>query len=235
MGLPSYIINFEELKPIIKEAVESANIKAELGNVTLDTASLKIDLTPIINDINTIVTENQKQTTSLTSGMTNLQTIADLLTKIKDEHGANLQTMVDRINSLITLTTTSNDLLKSIGETLGAYNGSQKIVGKKINVLSGTTSTDYTLIQHFPKNSVLTAVTIASTSYTAVDCWSLYLGQIAMSEIFDSVYVKPFGDRKEFKKTLAIPAGEDLVLKFTNISNSGKTIFVDFEYIELNP
>jgi hypothetical protein len=231
MGLPSYIINFDELKQPIIDAINEAAISVTLGDITLDSTAISIDTSAI----ETILDE---MFVKLETTDNNMKLVSDtskqILTSIKAHDvsiNTHLTTITTKVEDIVTSMVDMHGLLEKIKEAL-ASEGTQRIVGESLAVPSIAGS--YTKTWNLTKDILITGFTISQSAWNFNDKWSLSIGGSFM--MFDKIHTKMRGEHKQLSKFLPVPAGTDITLTYDNTSSSNsKYVWADLEFLELEP
>lgn len=228
MGLPSYIINFDELIPIIKEAIDSADIKVDLDNLTLDASSLNIDTSKIEEIIKDILKEMVASKNALITASNTTKLIQQELQK----HGVMIdeaaQDLSDKLGKIFDEAKELYKILDEISNKLNS-NGTSKIKGFMLSV-PGVKKSYEIIFNERIKNILLRGITISQSAWNIGDKWNLKVGEVTL---FRDVYTKLKAEFKEFDKYYPVPRATDVVLTYDNVSGNSKVLWLDFEYVEL--
>jgi hypothetical protein len=229
LGLPSYVINFDEIKKPIIDAINEAAISVSVGDVTLDSGSIKIDTSAIEASLDEI--KGHLETVDSNSELVKT-TAADILSSL-NAHGesidGHLGELGAKIESIITTMTEMLDLLEEIKQAL-ASEGRQRILGESLAVpsVAGT----YTKTWTIDKDILITGFTISQSAWNSNDKWSLNVG--GTFPMFERVYTKMRGEHKQLSKFLPVPAGTPVTFSYDNTSSSNsKYVWADLEFMEL--
>jgi hypothetical protein len=229
MGLPSYIINFDEIKQPIIDAINEASIEVSVGDISMDSASISIDTTAIETALDDII---GKLTTVKDNSTLVKDTTSQILTSLTT-HDTNIQGKMDllgtKIESIIQSMADMYILLEKIKEQL-ASEGQQRAIGEAIVIpaIAGTYSKTFS----FDKDVLITGVTMSQSAWNFNDRWSLDVGAFNM---FDRIYTKLRGEHKQLSKYLPVPANTDIVFKYDNTSSANsKYVWFDLEFIEVD-
>lgn len=228
MGLASYIINFDELKSIIIDAIANSTISTTVDNVVLDNTSVTIDTSKIEGILNTILTSINNSKDFSNTINNSVKDISDLLISHNNSLNTNFSTLETNLTNILTNASQVYDLLKSI-ETKITSGGKQRIIGHKLDVAGINTN----FIDDFitDKDILLTGISISQSAWNTNDYWDL---KIIDYTIFRSIYTKIKGEHKSFGKYYPVPTGKKISLVFNNQSATSKEVWIDYEYIELD-
>jgi hypothetical protein len=228
MGLPSYVINFDELVEPIKQAFEMADIKLEIEQIELSDQNLNIntdEIEAMLEQIKVILTNVNGDTTSAKL------TAVDILNQLKD-HDLKLDIQLDdfqfKLQSMIDTLLDIHELLKAIdGQSVSE--GRQKMLGDSIEIIGVPQVTERLFV--FDEDILLTGVTVSQSAWNINDQWSIDIGGYTM---FDKMYTKMRGEHKQLSKFYPIPAGTEIKFRYDNTaSGNSKWVWVDLEFIEL--
>ncbi|QXN70271.1 hypothetical protein INTERNEXUS_231 [Bacillus phage vB_BspM_Internexus] len=229
MGLPSLIINFEEIKDPIIRAINEAAISVSVGDVTLDSSSITIDTTEIEKSLDDILSK-------LGTVDSNVRLVQDASKNILNSliaHDNNLKNSMDqlgtKLDNILSTTTSMFNILEEIKKQL-ATEGNQRAIGYSLAVPSVAGS--YTKVFTSDKDTILTGITISQSAWNNNDKWSLKIGDFIM---FDRIYTKNRGEHKELKKFFPVPANTPVTFQFDNTSSANsKYVWFDIDYIEID-
>jgi hypothetical protein len=229
MGLPSYIINFDEIKQPIIDAISEASFDVTVGDISLDSASISIDTSAIETSLDDIIS---KLTTVKDNSTLVKDTTKDILTALTT-HDTNMTSKMDmlgtKIEAIIESMAEMYILLEKIKEQL-ASEGQQRAVGDSIVIpaIAGTYSRTFS----FNKDVLITGISMSQSAWNFNDRWSLDVGAFNM---FDKIYTKLRGEHKQLSKFLPVPANTDIVFYYDNTSSANsKYVWFDLEFIEVD-
>jgi hypothetical protein len=227
MGLPSLIINFQELKQPILDAINEASLNVEIGDVTLDSSSISIDTSALEEKLDKVI-ENLTSTADSASLIST--TAKDILSAIKvhDETMKNSLTSLEgKIGEILVSMGKMQEMLDRITEQL-ASEGNMRISGEVLMIpsVSGTYTKTFTL----EKDSLLTGLTMSQSAWNNTDRYTLKIGDLV---IFNGLYTKQRGEHKIFSKYYPVPAGTVVTFSYDNKdSSNSKYVWVDLAFIE---
>jgi len=227
MGLASYIINFDELKPIILDAINNSTIKTSVDNVVLDNTSVTIDTSKIEGIMNNMLTSIKDGKDISTAIKTSTDNIADLLSIHDTTVNTGIGTLKTSIEAILTNAISTYNLLEDIRTQISPA-GTQMIVGKKIDLPA--IKQPYSLTFVFTKDILISGISMSQTAWTTSDNWNLNVGSFP---IFTNIYTKNRGEHKHFERYYPVPANTTITFVYNNDSATNKTVWVDFEYIEV--
>lgn len=229
MGLPAYVINFDELKQPILEAINEAAINITVDNVSLDSTSVTIDTSKIEESLKGI-------TTKLNSVNDNTILINETVTSIigaiqahDSSMGGYFNNLGKKVEDMIKTMLDMHSIMERISEQLAA-NGKQRMVGEQIAIPSIKNTMVKTV--KIDKDALFTGFTTSQSAWNDGDSWSLSIGDFKM---FSNIYTKRKGEHKQLSKFFPIPANTEVKFEYTNTSGNSKIVWLDVEYIEVPP
>jgi hypothetical protein len=227
MGLPRYIINYEELEPFLKEAVNEATIPVSISEIdfsgitsaSLDTTVIEGKMTSII-DINTLVN------TAFNDIITELQAVSDKLNTLNTENSEKLNKFnEEKVQAYLDETIKTRELVESIVEQLQPF-GNQRIQGYYKYVPPGRH--DY-IIEFISKDDIyLTALTMSQIGWKLEDTWSL---RVDGNDVFTNISTKEVAEKKSFTRYMKVDADVKIEFVLHNKSGNSRQLWVDFEYV----
>jgi hypothetical protein len=227
MGLPRYIINYEELEPFLKEAVGEAKIPVSISEIdfsgitsaSLDTAVIEAKMTSII-DINTLVN------TSFDDLITELKLVSDKLSTLNTDNSEKLSKFnEEKVQAYLDETIKTRELVESIVEQLQPF-GNQRIQGYYKYVPPGRH--DY-IIEFASKDDIyLTALTMSQIGWKLEDTWSL---RVDGNDVFTNIPTKEVAEKKSFTRYMKVDADVKIEFVLHNKSGNSRQLWVDFEYV----
>jgi hypothetical protein len=227
MGLPRYIINYEELEPFLKEAVGEAKIPVSIGEIdfssiteaSLDTTVIEAKITSII-DINTLVN------TAFNDLIIELQGLSEKLSALNTDNSVKLSTFNDeKLKGYLDETVKVRELVEGIVEQLQPF-GNQRIQGYYKYVPPGRH--DY-IIEFVPTDDIyLTAITMSQIGWKLEDTWSL---RVDNNDIFTNISTKEVGEKKSFTRYMKVQADSIIEFVLHNKSGNSRQLWVDFEFV----
>lgn len=78
---------------------------------------------------------------------------------------------------------------------------------------------------------ILSAITYSQSAWRPQDYWEMLIGG---DKVFNKIYTKELGERKEMKSVNLLGKGEKITIILNNDSGTSKDVWVDIEYIKLS-
>jgi hypothetical protein len=228
MGLPSYVINFDELVEPIKQAFEEADIKLNLEEIQLSDSSIDVNTDDIEGKLDEIVGILENIGKNTESTRLTAEDIYNQMVKHDEELKVQLDDFQFKIQAMIDTLLDIHDLLEKIsgGQTT---EGRQKMLGDSIEIEKTPQITSREFV--FEKDILLTGVTLSQSAWNNNDRWSLDIGGY---NIFEDMYTKMRGEHKQLSKFYPIPAGTVILFNYDNTASANsKWVWFDLEFIEL--
>jgi hypothetical protein len=229
MGLPAYIINFDEIKQPIIDAINEANIEISTEGLELDSATISIDTSEIENILEQL---KVKLSTISDTNIIIKETTQQILSSINHQ-GQTTDTKLNeislKIQEIIGQTIDIHKILEDIKEQL-ASEGRPEITGTSMAIpaISGV----YYKTFSFPEDILLTGITISQSAWNNNDYWDLKVGNFTL---FNKIYSKMRGEHKQLSKFFPVKANTPIVFQYNNreLGNS-KYVWFDLEFIRLS-
>jgi len=234
MGLPSYIVNFDEIKKPIMDAITEAQIQVNVGDVALDSEAINIDLTPIEDILKDLLGGSDVVKEVDTMILDSLNLVYDLMQELKIQSSTTHATLLAKLQQLLEESEKILDIVKKISESLLA-SGDNKIQGKmidaKVNSIfdSKRFITDFVFIE----DGVVYGITTSQSAWNDNDFWEMQ--HIAGSKTVDLVksYSKMRGEHKRFERPRPVSKGDTIRFIYNNESMSSKKVWVDLFWVEM--
>jgi hypothetical protein len=227
MGLPRYVINFDEAFGWVRDAVNQAvldeKIPIDLSKITnakINTADIELAIQTVI-DTNIYLNESFIEL--------NVQ-LAEIITylidsfPIMEEEFKKLNLLLDDV---LTLHKIIKEDIQNIILNLKGVPDPQKIKGyyDYIPPLKG----DYKITNTVNRDIYLTAITFSQIGWKLEDAISLVIDE---EEIFKNIGTKEIAEKKAFTKKMFVKANTPVHFVLHNRSGNSRQLWVDFEYIE---
>jgi hypothetical protein len=227
MGLPRYIINYEELEPFLKEAVSEATIPVSISEIDFSgITSASLDTTVIETKMASIIDINALVNTAFNDLITELQTVSDKLNTLNTENSEKLSKFnEEKVQAYLDETIKTRELVESIVEQLQPF-GNQRIQGYYKYVPPGRH--DY-IIEFISKDDIyLTALTMSQIGWKLEDTWSL---RVDGNDVFTNISTKEVAEKKSFTRYMKVDADVKIEFVLHNKSGNSRQLWVDFEYV----
>ncbi|AMS01141.1 hypothetical protein AR9_g056 [Bacillus phage AR9] len=228
MGMPSHIINREDLEQIIIQALNSNSLKVNLTGLKLpetvisgNTEGIETGMKSILDVLNTQSQNAQDLFMSVSNLLANTTIVEDLyIDRLYD-----LSLLVSR---LIAEELEINELLNKIKDYL-SLKGIDKSVSirKDIPSVNGT----YYLNCKVSEESNITKITSFQNQYDFSDCWDLRVNGVT---VFENVFSKGIEQRKYFSSPLKVIPTDRVEFLFYNNSGKQKTIYYDIDFLTIS-
>jgi hypothetical protein len=228
MGLPAYIINRDELKQLIIQAVNTASVKVSLDGATLSGITPEIDFSPIEEKLDLLSTTIGDQSISTD---TFLMTMNDIVIEMQ-----NLQKLYSgetyKFSNIVSLILAENLKIKKLLQDILDY---LSITGryKTINLYRNlpASHTVFYLTKVFTEPALLSSIQISQDKYDFEDYWELRHND---EVIFNKVYSKYTTEKKNFASFRKISPSDTIEILFYNRSGKSKTINYDIDFLAIS-
>jgi len=231
MGLPSYVINFEDLIEPMKKALSEADLNIDAGDIALDGAMITLDTTGIENQLTTLKTSLDNINGDTSTIETTANDILNALVAHNDGAQLQLTDIKSKIDTMLQTLTGIKDLLVGLGGD-SVNTGKQKMNGATIHI-EATPSNTYGANFTFSSDILITGFTISQSAWNLDDKWNLVVGSLP---IMENIYTKMRGEHKQLSKFMPVPTGTTINFSFDNtVTPNSKYVWIDLEYIDLTP
>jgi hypothetical protein len=226
MGLPRYVINFDEAYGWIRDAVNQGTLGERIPIDLSRMINAKINTDDIELAVQTIIDTNIYLNDEFKELNTHLAEIIKYLTDsvpIFEEEFVDVNGKLDEIL----------ELHKLIKEDIKSIMNNMKGLGKRrikgyydyIPPLRG----DYNVTHTVPKDIYLTAITFSQIGWKLEDAVSLVING---EEIFKNIGTKEIAEKKAFTRKMLVRANTPVNFVLHNRSGNSRQLWVDFEYLQ---
>lgn len=233
MGLPRYIINYEELEQHLKQAVNDAKIPVSIADIDFSQITeASLDTTVIESKMSSIIDINGLVNTAFNDIALELTGLSEKLTTLYNDNSEKLDKFnEEKVKAYLDETIKTRELVESIVEQLQPF-GNQRIQGFYKYVPPGRH--DY-IIEFTPTNDIyLTAITMSQIGWKLEDTWSLKtVGSHGTGdvEIFTNIPTKEVAEKKSFTRYMKVTANTKIQFILHNKSGNSRQLWVDFEFV----
>ncbi|ALN97809.1 hypothetical protein Bp8pS_130 [Bacillus phage vB_BpuM-BpSp] len=228
MSIASYIINFDELAQYITKSINESDIQLTVGDVTLDSSSISINTDKIDEILKSMSTKLNRVSDNTLLINDTVKNIIENITISSTNRDAYLKELDQKLSSIITNSLDIYNLVKKINDKLLSNDGFQTTVGNILEVPSSDGK--FTKRIKFDKDYSLAGVSISQSAWNNGDYWLLKIGDIT---IFNNIYTKLQGEYKKLYNTIPVPKGSEIVLEYNNPSGNSKSVWFDYELLEI--
>lgn len=229
MGLPSYVINRDELEQIIKESLinTSISIEAEMsGSIDNEGLDLDLDLEKIKETLDPVMEVLSKQEIAINDLYSSIFNFSIELSRKLEQNEEFANSVSSRISLLIAEKRKIKELAQKVYDSLKTSGNHRTFSFSRF--ITENSSSYVTMYSPDYDESHLTSITISQNNFHYLDYWSL---QINSEIIFDSIYCKGVNEKKNFSPSLKLERGDTIRLTFFNLSGKSKTINYDIDLL----
>jgi hypothetical protein len=235
MGLPSYVINFDELVEPMKKALSEADIKVDTSDISLDSSHINLDTSGIEGQIASLKEslDGINSDTSLIN--TTTENILNTLIEHNDTLDVQMEDIRDKVSSMVNTLVRIYNLLVTMNDdgenSRVEQDGKQRMIGATMEIRGEVIPYHTNFV--FEDDTLITGFTISQSAWNINDKWNLMVGDFPL---MDNIYTKMRGEHKQLSRFMAVPAGTEIVFNYDNsASANSKYVWIDLEYIELLP
>jgi hypothetical protein len=227
MGLPRYVINFDEAVGWVRDAINQGFLSKavpidlnDIKNANMDFGDIELMLQTII-DTNIVVNDKTKALNEA------LPKFWEYLYETRPEFKEEFEKTNEMLNEVLRLHKVIKEDLKTILKNLSGL-GIQKMKGyyDYIPPVRG----DYKIVNTVDKDIYLTAITFSQIGWKLEDAISLVIED---EPIFKNIGTKEIAEKKAFTKKMFLEANTPVEFVLHNRSGNSRQLWVDFEYIEV--
>jgi hypothetical protein len=225
MGLPSLVINRDELPAILKKILSEVSMKVSLENAKVEGLELDLGEEEIETLIDVIVEKTDAKSITVQDiymAVINVQTNMSVL---QSSYSNALTDASFNLTSLLNEQKAVETLLQRIIDYLSIKGIPYSIPLRQ--VIPGSEG-DFYLTFSSIRECLLTSVFSFQSEYRFEDSWSLYVNN---ELLFDHVGTKYTEERKNFSSHYGIKSGDTIRIVFHNYSGKTKTINYDIDFL----
>jgi hypothetical protein len=225
MGLPSLVINRDELPAILKRILSEVSLNVSLENAKVEGLELDLGTEQIEALIEAISEKTDAKSISVQDIYMAVINVQANMSTIQSSYSNALTDASFNLTSLIGEQKIVEELLQRIIDYL-SIKGIPYTVPLR-QVVPGNEG-DFYLTFSSIRECLLTSVYSFQSEYRFEDSWSLYVNN---ELLFDHIGTKYAEERKNFSSHYGIKTGDTVRIVFHNYSGKTKTINYDIDFL----
>jgi hypothetical protein len=227
MSLPRNIINYSDIVPYIKSAIEESNIKIPLDNLNLgNIESASMDTVRIEEKMQEDITLNETVMVLLDEILKDSEEISTFLEGSSPEISNLLESIKQGVLDYLKSMSELKESTAAIVQQLAPL-GSQRIKGFYEYFPPGRG--DYSIVHTFDRDVYLTAITYSQIGWKFEDSYSLIVGDD--NAVIRNSFTKEIVEKKSFIKKVKVDKGTPVKFVLHNNSGNSRQAWLDLEYL----
>jgi hypothetical protein len=227
MSLPRNIINYSDIIPYIKSAIEESNIKIPLENLNLGSIeSASLDTARIKEQMEEDITLNETVTVLLDEVLKDSDAVSSFLEESSPEINRLLESIKKGLLEYLKSMTELKEKTDGIVQQLAPL-GSQRVKGFYEYFPPGRG--DYVVAHTFDRDVYLTAITYGQIGWKFEDSYSLIVGED--DKVISNSFTKELVEKKSFVRKVKVAKGVPVKFVLHNNSGNSRQAWLDLEYL----
>ncbi|ASU00067.1 hypothetical protein PBI_PBS1_245 [Bacillus phage PBS1] len=226
MGLPSYIINYNDSAKYIQEAIRDARLSLSISDVNMDKVTEAILNTSVVEGkLSSIVDINDVINQTISNLSSDIENISNFIITTSEENKEIINQIETKLKSQLDVTKSIKDTVSGIADKLSPQ-GEQRIKGFYEYVPPIREDFILEFIQN--RDIELTAISMSQIGWKYEDTYDLMVGE---DIIFSNISTKEVAQKKKFNKGLKVPANTSIKFILHNNSGNSRQMWLDIEYL----
>lgn len=231
MGIASYIINRNELKQIIKDALNNIELKSSIKNFSLGDLTVEADTSEMEGKLNGLIKTLSLQTISINKNLMSTMNFYSIFSSNNDNYNKLSNNITNTILLLYNKKQKIKEYLTQINNILDLEsNGKPNAIG--FHWYISNSINDFTMKKIAEKNLLMIGIVKSQDNFNYLDSFDM---KINNNYVIKNMYDKySFYERKNFLVYYIIYKNDVITFTFHNKSGTERNIGIDLEYLDLS-